>query len=89
MLFLIIDNTLMILKCKIKLFSINAGAAIGWSCSLFKTPYFGVKVVTDIVDGDRPTQDEFLENLSAAAKKLQESMPVVINHVCGKHHDEL
>lgn len=64
-------------------------AAISWSCSLFKTPHFGVKVVTDIVDGDRPTADEFLENLGAAAKKLQETLPTVIDHVCGKHHHEL
>lgn len=64
-------------------------AAIGWSCGLYKTPYFGVKVVTDIVDGDRPTEEEFLENLGAAAKKLQETMPIVIDYVCGKHQNEL
>jgi 5'-methylthioadenosine nucleosidase len=46
--------------------------AIAWVCDLFqKTPFFGVKTITDIVDGDRPTQDEFLENLHAAAKALQ------------------
>jgi len=64
-------------------------AAISWSSSLFGTPHFGVKVVTDIVDGDRPSNEEFLENLGAAAKKLQESMPSVIDFVCGKNHHEL
>jgi len=64
-------------------------AAIAWSCSLFDTPHFGVKVVTDIVDGDKPTQEEFFENLGSAAKSLQEALPLVINHVCGKKHDEL
>jgi len=27
-------------------------AAIAWAAEMFKTPHFGVKVVTDIVDGD-------------------------------------
>ena len=64
-------------------------AAIAWSCSLHGTPHFGVKVVTDIVDGDRPTQDEFLENLHSAAQSLQKALPKVIDYVCGKGHDEL
>lgn len=64
-------------------------AAIAWSCQLHGTPHFGVKVVTDIVDGDRPAQEEFLENLHSAAKSLQEALPKVIEHVCGRGHDEL
>jgi 5'-methylthioadenosine nucleosidase len=64
-------------------------AAIAWSCALYDTPHFGVKVVTDIVDGDQPTQDEFLENLSSAAKSLQTTLPKVIDFICGKEHDEL
>jgi len=64
-------------------------AAISWSTSLFGTPHFGVKVVTDIVDGDRPSNEEFLENLESAAKKLQGAMPSVIDFVCGKKANEL
>jgi len=64
-------------------------AAVAWSAHLYNKPYLGVKVVTDIVDGDRPTQEEFLENLGTAAQSLQEALPQVIQHVCGKRHDEL
>jgi len=64
-------------------------AAIAWSCKLTETPHFGVKVVTDIVDGDKPTQEEFFENLGTAAVALQEALPQVIKHVCGRSHDEL
>jgi len=64
-------------------------AAIAWSCSLHGTPHFGLKVVTDIVDGDKPTQEEFFENLGTAAKSLQEALPKVVEHVCGRKHDEL
>jgi 5'-methylthioadenosine nucleosidase len=64
-------------------------AAVAWSTHMFKKPYLGVKVVTDIVDGDRPTQDEFMENLHKAAESLQDALPKVIEHVCGRKHDEL
>ncbi len=64
-------------------------AAIAWSCEMHKTPHFGIKVVTDIVDGDKPTQEEFMENLGTAAKSLQEALPKVIEYICGKGHDEL
>jgi 5'-methylthioadenosine nucleosidase len=64
-------------------------AAIAWSCELHQTPHFGLKVVTDIVDGDKPTQEEFLENLHTAAESLQEALPKAIEYICGKGHDEL
>ena len=64
-------------------------AAIGWAAELFNMPHFGVKVVTDIVDGSKPTQEEFFENLGKAAESLQSTLPKVIEYVCGKAHDEL
>jgi 5'-methylthioadenosine nucleosidase len=64
-------------------------AAIAWSCKLFQIPYLGVKVVTDIVDGDRPTQEEFLEHLHTAAASLQRALPQVIEHVCGRPMHDL
>eukprot|EP00567_Pseudictyota_dubia_P002191 CAMPEP_0197468304 /NCGR_PEP_ID=MMETSP1175-20131217/66015_1 /TAXON_ID=1003142 /ORGANISM="Triceratium dubium, Strain CCMP147" /LENGTH=325 /DNA_ID=CAMNT_0043004401 /DNA_START=20 /DNA_END=997 /DNA_ORIENTATION=- len=64
-------------------------AAIAWSAELNGVPHFGVKVVTDIVDGNRPTDEEFLENLHTAAESLQGALPKVIDYVCGKAHDEL
>ena len=67
----------------------EAAATIAWSCEMHKTPHFGVKVVTDIVDGDKPTEEEFFENLGAAAKSLQEALPKVIEYICGKGRDEL
>jgi len=64
-------------------------AAIAWSCALHDTPHFGVKVVTDIVDGGVPSHEEFMQNLASAASSLQEALPKVIGFVCGKKHDEL
>lgn len=43
-----------------------------------------VKAVTDIVDGDRPTAEEFLENLHSAAAALQRTLPQVLDFLAGK-----
>lgn len=62
--------------------------AIAWVTAMNKVPYLGVKVVTDIVDGEHPTQDEFLANLSSAAKTLQDALPKVLDYVCDESiHD--
>ena len=37
---------------------------------MFKVPLLAVKAVTDIVDGDRPTGEEFLENLHKTVESL-------------------
>lgn len=49
------------------------GAAIAWSAHHFETPALALKSITDIVDGDRPPQEEFLENLQRAALALKVS----------------
>lgn len=64
-------------------------AAIAWSCALHNKTFLGVKVVTDIVDGDKPTHEEFLENLHKASKSLQENLPKVLDYLIGLEHDEL
>uniref|UniRef100_A0A7S0Y7R1 Nucleoside phosphorylase domain-containing protein n=1 Tax=Polytomella parva TaxID=51329 RepID=A0A7S0Y7R1_9CHLO len=71
-------------------------AAIAWSCRLFvdasgttPLPLICIKAVTDIVDGGRPTHEEFLENLSTAAKSLQTTLPLVLKFIVGKALTEL
>jgi hypothetical protein len=66
-----------------------AAVAIAWSYELHQTPHFGMKVVTDIADGDKPTQEEFREKLHRAVESLQEAVPKAIEYICGKGHDEL
>lgn len=48
-------------------------AGIAWSAHLFGTPFFALKSITDIVDGGRVAQEEFMENLATAAKALHVS----------------
>eukprot|EP00551_Chaetoceros_affinis_P020229 CAMPEP_0203728176 /NCGR_PEP_ID=MMETSP0092-20131115/13070_1 /ASSEMBLY_ACC=CAM_ASM_001090 /TAXON_ID=426623 /ORGANISM="Chaetoceros affinis, Strain CCMP159" /LENGTH=130 /DNA_ID=CAMNT_0050610105 /DNA_START=21 /DNA_END=413 /DNA_ORIENTATION=- len=64
-------------------------AAIAWLSQLHGTAYVGLKVMSDILDGDKPTQEEFMDNLGMAAKSLQEALPKVIEQVCQSKRDEL
>ncbi|PRW33190.1 5 -methylthioadenosine S-adenosylhomocysteine nucleosidase 2 [Chlorella sorokiniana] len=64
-------------------------AAVAWSADLFGCPVFCIKSVTDIVDGERPAQEEFLENLHKAAGALQAVVPQVIEFIAGKRYSEL
>lgn len=59
-------------------------AAVAWAASLFDCPMFCLKSVTDIIDGDRPAAEEFLENLHHASDALQAIIPKVVDFVSGK-----
>lgn len=63
--------------------------AIAWVCQMCDTPYLGTKVVTDIVDGGVPTQEEFLANLASAAQSLQQALPKILDHLSGKAIEDL
>ena len=64
-------------------------AAIASICYSGNVPFFALKVVTDIVDGDRPTHEEFLENLTKASLSLRDKLPKVIEFVMGKRLADL
>lgn len=64
-------------------------ASIAWAAELTSTPLVAVKVVTDIVDGGKPTHEEFLANLQTAAASLQDVLPKVLDHCVGKTKEEL
>lgn len=52
-------------------------------------PFFAVKVVTDIVDGSRPTHEEFMENLGTAAASLHGSLEKIITFLKDKKLSDL
>jgi len=59
-------------------------AAIAWTASLSNTPTFAIKVITDLVDGGKPTHEEFLENLAAASNSLQRAVPLVLDKLVNR-----
>ncbi|CAJ1973003.1 unnamed protein product [Sphenostylis stenocarpa] len=65
------------------------GAAIAYVADLLKVPAIFVKAVTNIVDGDKPIVEEFLQNLAAVADALDPAVEQVINFINGKYVSEL
>eukprot|EP00947_MAST-08B_sp_MAST-8B-sp1_P005069 g5069.t1 len=59
-------------------------AGMAYAAGLTGTPMIGVKVITDIVDGEHATPEEFLKNFAAAGKSLQEAVPRVLRYVIGR-----
>jgi len=64
-------------------------AAIAWVCSLSDTPFFALKAITDIVDGEKPSDEEFLENLHQAAVQLKAAVVGAVGFMDGKTLAEL
>nr|XP_043626728.1 5'-methylthioadenosine/S-adenosylhomocysteine nucleosidase-like [Erigeron canadensis] len=65
------------------------GAAVGYVTDLLNVPAIFVKAVTDIVDGDKPTSEEFLQNLSAVTVALGKAVTQVVDYISGKSVSEL
>lgn len=64
-------------------------ASVAWVADLWDIPMFCLKAITDIVDGDKPTPEEFLQNLGSAAQALKSALPKVLEFVSNKQVSEL
>ncbi|KAM7264743.1 hypothetical protein ACFE04_002426 [Oxalis oulophora] len=60
------------------------GAAVAYVAELLNVPAIFVKAVTDIVDGEKPTAEEFLQNLAAVTAALELAVSQVIDFINGK-----
>ncbi|XP_015062454.1 5'-methylthioadenosine/S-adenosylhomocysteine nucleosidase 2 isoform X1 [Solanum pennellii] len=60
------------------------GAAVAYVADLLKVPAIFLKAVTDVVDGDKPTPEEFLENLVAVTAALDQTATQVVDYISGK-----
>ena len=56
---------------------------------LLKVPAIFIKAVTDIVDGDKPTAEEFLQNLAAVTAALDQAVTRAVDFINGKCLSEL
>lgn len=65
------------------------GAAVAYVADLLKVPVIFIKAVTDIVDGEKPTAEEFLQNLAAVTAALDQSVTKVVDFINGKCISEL
>ncbi|XP_052204921.1 5'-methylthioadenosine nucleosidase-like [Diospyros lotus] len=65
------------------------GAAIAYVADLLKVPAIFVKAVTDIVDGEKPAAEEFLQNLAAVTAALDEAVTQIVDFISGKRLSQL
>uniref|UniRef100_A0A7I4CYT9 Nucleoside phosphorylase domain-containing protein n=1 Tax=Physcomitrium patens TaxID=3218 RepID=A0A7I4CYT9_PHYPA len=65
------------------------GAGVAYAANLLAIPMISLKAITDIVDGTKPTVEEFLENMSTAASALSRTVPPVLKYVSGKNVADL
>ncbi|XP_073045709.1 5'-methylthioadenosine nucleosidase-like [Primulina eburnea] len=65
------------------------GAAVAYVADLLKVPVIFLKAVTDIIDGDKPTAEEFLQNLAAVTLSLDQTVTRVVDFINGKSFSEI
>lgn len=65
------------------------GAAVAYVADLQNVPVIFIKAVTDIVDGEKPTAEEFMQNLAAVTAALNQSVTKVVDFINGKCISEL
>lgn len=62
---------------------------MAYVADLLSVPAIFVKAVSDIVDGDKPTAEEFLRNLVAVTAALDQAVTQVVDFINGKFLSEL
>lgn len=62
---------------------------MAYVADLLKVPVVFLKAVTDLVDGDKPTAEEFLQNLTVVTAALEETATRVIDFINGKNLSDL
>ncbi|MCL7036891.1 hypothetical protein MKW94_002717 [Papaver nudicaule] len=65
------------------------GGAVAYVAYLLSVPAIFIKAVTDIIDGDKPTAEEFRQNLAAVTIALDGAVTQVVDFICGKSMSEL
>ncbi|KAF8377829.1 hypothetical protein HHK36_031214 [Tetracentron sinense] len=65
------------------------GAAMAYVADLLSVLAIFIKAVTNIVDGGKPTAEEFLHNLAVVAAALDQAATQVVDYINGKCLSEL
>ncbi|XP_074563393.1 5'-methylthioadenosine/S-adenosylhomocysteine nucleosidase-like isoform X2 [Curcuma longa] len=65
------------------------GAAVAYVADLLSVPTILIKAVTDIVDGPKPTAEEFMENVVAVSAALHYAVTEVVDFISGKSLSDL
>ncbi len=56
-------------------------AALAWVCHLYQKPFLPVKAITDFVDGEHPTAEQFQANLARTCEALRDAIIKILKIV--------
>ncbi len=56
-------------------------AALAWICHLYQKPFLPIKAITDFVDGEHPTAEQFQTNLARTCEALKESVLQLLHEI--------
>ncbi len=56
-------------------------ASVAWVSQLHGIPFIAIKAITDLIDGDLPTEEEFLNNLQKSSEILSEKTYQLLIHL--------
>ncbi|EGG99739.1 5'-methylthioadenosine nucleosidase / S-adenosylhomocysteine nucleosidase [gamma proteobacterium IMCC2047] len=59
-------------------------AAIAWVASLYKTPFFALKSITNLVDESNQSEDEFIKNFDYSVTVLNSTLIDLVHYLQGK-----
>ena len=54
-------------------------AAVAWMCERLGVPFTALKVITDLVDTEEETAEQFVRNLERATARLAEAVPALVD----------
>ncbi len=64
-------------------------AGIAWVAMLFNTPMLALKSITNLLDQDNKSEDEFVKNLAIASRALQDKVLALLAYLPDKSIQEL
>jgi nucleoside phosphorylase len=56
-------------------------ASVAWVSAMNNIPFAALKVITDLVDGEIATEDEFVTNLRYASNRLSEGILSLVHEL--------
>lgn len=64
-------------------------ASVAWVAQMFHVPFFGIKVISDLIDTDIPAGEQFLSHFDNATGLLKDKMVEVFDYLNEKSVEEL
>lgn len=64
-------------------------AAMAWICQMYEIPFFSIKAITDLVDGDTPVPEDFIKNFKLSVANMEHKLFEIIEFIRNKKISEI